>query len=353
MKSNKTVKLIGAIVVVIVVFFIVFFMFNHKKIKKNESTGFAMGSVVTVTVYGSDDDTVAREIFEAINNEENEYISRYKESSEIYNLNKSSQATVSEHTTDLINRAFEISEKTEKAFDITIGAVSELWNFDNDVQLVPDDDSINRLKSDCGYEKVVMTDNSVKLFGSQQLDLGAVGKGYGCDKALEILKKHSEITGAVVSVGGTILTYGENPYGDCWTVGIRTPDVNDTSVFISLKVKGEKFISTSGNYEKCFEKDGVFYHHILSPETGYPVDNNLKGVTVIAEDGFTADALSTACYVAGIENSIDFVNYYNAKAVFIDNENVVYASESIIDNISFTNGDGTIESYEKYSVGQK
>lgn len=353
MKNRKTEKYVVAIVVIILLFSLIFIILNNKKVKSNESSGFAMGSVITVTVYGSDEDTVAREIFDAISNEENKYISRYKETSEIHLLNKSSVGTLSEHTVDLISRAFEISKKTNGAFDITIGAVSELWNFDGDVRIVPDENSIKQVISDCGYEKVELNGNRVKLFGSQQLDLGAVGKGYGCDKALEILKKHNEITGAVVSVGGTILTYGENPNGDCWKVGIRTPETDDTSVFMTVKVYGTKFISTSGNYEKCFEQNGVIYHHILSPKNGYPIDNNIKGVTVIADDGFTADALSTACYVSGIENSRNFVDYYDADVIFTDNNNAVYSSESIADNISFTNGDGEIKSYEKYSVAQK
>lgn len=308
--------------------------------KSVSSTGFAMGSVVSATLYGTDDESVINEILDALDREENKYISRYKPDSEVYKLNEAGSLDVSGHVCDTIRKAVEISEKSNGAFDVTIGAVSSLWNFDSS-RTVPDDEKIKNALSTCGWDKIAIDGNRITLAEGQKLDLGAMGKGMGCDIALDILKQHREVTGAVVSVGGTVLTYGENPDGGAWTVGIRTPEKDDTSVFMTVKVEGTKFISTSGNYEKCFEKDGVLYHHILSPETGYPVKNQLRGVTVIADSGLEADALSTACYVKGVESSLYLLTEYGADAVYIDNDYEVYVTRQDYDI-----------SYEEYSIIQ-
>lgn len=339
MKNGISKKITAVVLAVAVVILAVVVIIDLKKtdIQKTEATGFAMGSVISVTLYGTENDDIAQEIFDAIIEEETKYISRYKETSEIYKLNANGSMTLSDRTAEILEKAFDISEKTDGAFDITIGALSSLWNFDGDTQIVPDENSIKDALDTCGYEKITQNGNDFTLYEGQQLDLGAMGKGMGCDIALEILEKHDEVTGAVVSVGGTILTYGENPESDCWTVGIRTPEKDDTSVYMSVKVKGTAFISTSGNYEKCFEKDGVLYHHILSPETGYPVNNELKSVTVIAHSGLYADALSTACYVMGIENSNKIADAYSIETIFTDINGAVTASGGISEDIVYLN----------------
>lgn len=342
MKNSVSGRITAVIVVlaVIVVGVLVVIDTVGNNIKSVSSTGFAMGSVVSATVYGTDDESVINEIFEELNKEENEFISRYKPDSEIYKLNETGSLELSEHVCDAIRKAVEISEKSGGAFDVTVGALSSLWNFDSS-QTVPEDEEIKKALSLCGWEKIRIEGNCVTLAEGQKIDLGAMGKGMGCDIALEILREHKEVTGAVISVGGTVLTYGENPHGDGWTVGIRTPEKDDTSVFMTVKVEGTKFISTSGNYEKCFEKDGVLYHHILSPETGYPVQNQLRGVTVIADSGLEADALSTACYVKGVESSLLLLTEYGADAVCIDNDYEVYLTRQDLD-----------VSYEEYSIVQ-
>lgn len=337
-------KRITAVIIafaIIILGVIVVIDIKNNNTKSVSQTGFAMGSIISATVYGTDDDSVINEIFDTLGEEEAKYLSRYKETSEIYKLNQSGSLTLSEHTTDIIRKAAQISKKSGGAFDITIGGLSFLWNFDDDTHIIPDESAINNALANCGWEKISIDGNEVTLAQGQQLDLGAMGKGFGCDIALKILENHPEVTGAVVSVGGTVLTYGENPSGKEWTVGIRTPEKDDTSVFMTVKVEGTKFISTSGNYEKCFEKDGALYHHILSPETGYPVNNSLKSVTVITDSGLVADALSTACYVKGVADSNYLLTEYGADAIYIDNGYEVY----------ITNQDYEI-SYEEYSIIQ-
>ncbi len=307
--------------------------------------GFAMGSVITVSLYGTDSREIADEITAAIENDENAYISKYKEGSDIFKLNKNGTLIVSEKTAAIIRSATEISRITDGAFDITVGAVSALWDFDSGKMLVPEREQIENTLKSCGYEKLEVNGSRITLYSGSSLDLGAVGKGVGCDTALEIIKKYPEITGAVVSVGGTVLTYGEPSDAKEWTVGIKNPVKNDDSVFMTLKLSGTNFISTSGNYEKSFEKDGILYHHILSTENGYPAQTGIKSVTVLAKSGEEADAYSTAAFVKGISGSKKMAEDAQLSIIFISDDNTVTASPSLIPSIKLLNG-GEIKPYE-------
>lgn len=300
-------------------------------------TGYVMGSQVTGTLYGENDNQLADEILSVMKKEEDTYISKYKETSEIYKLNKNGNAELSEHTAGIIGKCHDIAKDSNGAFDITVGALSALWNFDNYAQSVPDAQLIAKALQTCDYEQIALNANRITLGDGQQIEPGAVGKGIACDDALTVLE-NSNIEGAVVSVGGTVLTYGKNPDAEYWTVGIRSPEKDDTSVFLKLKIEGTAFISTSGSYEKYFEKDGRLYHHILSTETGYPVQNGLISVTVIADNGLTADALSTACFALGLDKSYSLLEKYNADAVFVDSNGRVYITENYSDRYEISEG---------------
>lgn len=349
MKKLSEKKLIVTVSAVAAVLLIAAVIFDGLHSENSvEYTGYAMGSAVSVTLYGADDTRAAQDIVSSIEEEENSYISKYKESSEVYKLNKNGGAVLSSHTADIINKALGICKDSGGAFDITVGALSELWNFDNYTQNVPDEDDIADALLTCGFEQITNNGDTFTLGDSQKLDFGAVGKGIACDDALAVLQK-SDIAGAVVSVGGTILTYGKNSDKEFWTVGIRSPEKGDSSVFMKLKINGTSFISTSGSYEKYFEKDGKIYHHILSTETGYPVENELKSVTVIADSGLVADGLSTACFSLGLDASLPILEKYNADAIFVDSENRVYITENYFDDDLYE----VIDGYECYGYEGK
>ncbi len=309
-------------------------------LKQSESisfTGYGMGSQISGTIYGTNDKALGEKVVSVIKEEEALNLSKYKETSEIYKLNSDGSLELSDSTAEIISNALEISKDSDGAFDITVGRLSSLWNFDNYTQSIPDENAINEALLSCDYSRITKNGNRFTLGGGQQIDLGAVGKGVACDDALEVLEAEG-VDAAVLSVGGTILTYGENPEGDYWTVGIRSPEKDKTDVFMKLKIKGTAVVSTSGSYEKYFEKDGKLYHHILSTETGYPSENSLVSVTIIANSGLVADALSTACFVLGMEKSCALLEKYNADAVFVDSENNVYITENYFDKYEVNDG---------------
>ena len=233
-----------------------------------------------------------------------------------------------------------MSEDSQGALDITIGETVQLWNIDEYAAQsdsaeggsaqggsaedgmsfrVPDRADIEATLSRCGYRKVRLEEGRIYLPEGMSLDLGAVGKGVACDKVLEYLKEQTSVQGAVISIGGSILTYGQKPDGSAWRVGIIDP--RDTSSYMgSLVLEDEWCVSTSGDYERYVEKDGVRYHHIIDPSTGYPADAGLISVTVLSKDGCLSDALSTACFVLGAEKATALLEEYDAYGVLVEKD---------------------------------
>ena len=168
------------------------------------------------------------------------------------------------------------------------------------------------------------------------VDLGAAGKGIGCQEAEEILKE-TDAAGAVAAIGGSILLYGEKPNGDMWKIGIANPR-NETgdSYLGTLTLEGTVTVSTSGDYEKFLIKNGKRYHHILDPHTGFPAESGLISVTVVSREGWLSDALSTACFVLGYEKSLDLLEQYGAQAVFVDENYRVCVTDGLADAFTIT-----------------
>ena len=183
-----------------------------------------------------------------------------------------------------------------------------------------------------GWQKIQLEQqadgDSVSIPAEMQLDLGAVGKGVALDEILKTLEAHPEVSGAVISVGGSILTYGNKPEGGAWQIAVTDPLDPSESVGV-LTLDGGHCVSTSGDYERYVEVDGVRYHHILDPRTGSPAHSDVAGVTIVTKDGFLSDALSTACFVLGQEEGQQLLEKYDAEGLFIDHEGTITMTEGM------------------------
>lgn len=322
------------------------------KVEKYSMTGIAMGTVTNQTIYSKDGDlTLAvRDIILELEQEE---LSWRIEGSEVAHMNAAAGSGAFTPVSDRLYEELEIlmklSEDSGGAFDITIRPVAALWNIDawaageisvteenqaaegastnkEQPDIIPTHEQITLALSHTGYENLSLTDGSIMLPKDMALDLGAAGKGIACDRIAAYLKEQA-VYGAVVSVGGSVVTIGKKPDGTPWQIGIIDP--RDTSSFIGiLYLEGENFVSTSGDYERYVEVDGVRYHHILNPATGYPADSGVRSVTILCDSGILSDALSTACFVLGVEEGMALAESYGAQALFVDMEG----------NISMTDG---------------
>lgn len=293
-----------------------------------------MGTAITMQTYGQKE-AEAKALFQTISRSlsalDQDNLSWRCAGSDVYNINKKGTAEVSPVTAKCIQDCISLSKASHGAFDLTIGKVTTLWNIDTDNARVPSKEELADALPYVNSNTVSAKGNTVSLAEGQFLDLGAVGKGLACDIAYDLLKE-SSVTGATVAVAGSVLVYGTNPNhkDGLWSVGIRNPfsdNQNDCILTLSLR---EGFLSTSGDYEKILEQDGVTYHHILSPKTGMPAESNVTSVTVLAPSGALADALSTACYVLGYgEEAMSLLAKYEADAVFIEKDGTIHATKSI------------------------
>lgn len=324
---------------------------NQKTTKYDHST-ILMGTVVSESVYLNGEDNssdIFSDIDSVIDKLENENLSWRVKSSDVYNINTSeneSEGTdlrktqVSKVTADCIRRALEIGKASDGALDISIGAVSHLWNFDADsaAHTPPPDSAIKEQLSLVDYSRDYLSENNfVFTAKGQELDLGAVGKGLACDEVAKYLNTKKDISGAIVSVGGSVLLYGKNPErkDGTYNVAVRDPFGSSNDYMGVLNLPGGTCISTSGDYEKTFVYEGKTYHHILNPKTGYPAESNITGVTVVSGSGIDTDALSTAVFIMGYgDKALDLLKKYDAEAVFITHDKKVYVTDGLKDKFT-------------------
>lgn len=300
-----------------------------------------MGTVLSETVYVSESgqEAVAEEVFDLIDRLEKETLSAKVETSELGLLNAGAgggeSCAVSEELYEYLRMTLEVSEKSDGALDPSIAPVSRLWDFGGENERVPSEQEIAAALASVGYEEVVLTEDcSVLLCEGMALELGAVGKGIACDVVAAYLKEQGDmVTGAVVSVGGSVVTYGEKPVlggtVQPWKIAIANPE-NSTEYVGYVEVLGEHYISTSGSYEKNITaEDGTVYHHILDPETGYSAvrQPEIVSVTAIADSGLLADALSTACFVLEREEAFALAGNYGAELILITDSGELIMTE--------------------------
>lgn len=273
---------------------------------ENSETRFLMDTVVTLTAE-CDGETIDG-AFALCENLES-ILSRTVKDSDVYRLNHTDGfVKVSSHTLKNVERALYYAELSGGRFDITVCPVSELWDFKN--QIVPDRDEIAEALKNVDYQSIKIKDDEIST-GGKQIDLGGIAKGYITDELISYFKEQGAES-AMISLGGNIGLIGKH------TVGIKKPF--DGSVILTAELE-DMCVSTSGIYERYIEKDGKIYHHIIDPETGYGVENELASATVIAEKSIDCDALSTVCMLLGGEKAAELIDSIpGTEAVFIDRD---------------------------------
>lgn len=328
----------------------VFIFCTSCKIKSKEpftSTSIAMGTVINQTIYGSKDLTL--DVLNKLKDIEENLLSWRIENSEISFINSKAGSkkniNISEELCNYLDKSLDICKKSNGALDITIGKISRLWDLGGDNPRVPDTDEIYELLPYTGYEKINFSheNKTLTLPEKMSIDLGSTGKGIACDEIKKMFDESKSVNGAVISVGGSVLVYGQKEKNTDWNIGISNP--RGENLFASIRLNETTYISTSGDYEKYIIQDGIRYHHILNPKTGYPADNGLISVTIICNSGVLSDGLSTACFVLGLEDGFNLIKQYNAKAIIVDNNKNVYISKELKDYVNIIDKDYTVSNY--------
>ena len=304
---------------------------------KIEETRICLNTVTTVTLYGTENYQLLDEAFSLISHYQ-DIFSRTQKNSEVYHINTTAQKkfSISPELQDVVNKGLFYGELTNGGFDISIAPVSSLWDFNSDTPSAPSKEKVNAALRHVDYQKLALTSNSLtKKDTSMGLELGGIAKGYIADKLKEFLLQRN-ISSAVINLGGNILCIGNKPDGSPFQIGIEKPFAEHNEMAATMEIT-DLAVVTSGIYERCFEENGRFYHHILDPGTGFPVDNNLISVTIVSKNSTDADALSTSCFILGLEKGMKLIDSLeDTYAVFITNDYQLHYSDGFLENIRIT-----------------
>ena len=293
--------------------------------KKQTAVGFYLDTVITLTAY-VDDATVLNDALAECGRYE-QLLSRTVEGSDVWRINHAGgqPVEVSNETLEILDVARQVSECSGGMFDVTIAPVSTMWDFTSGAAVVPEADAIAEAATLVDYTKVKTDDGLVALPEGMMIDLGGIAKGYIADAVKGYLAERG-VESAVLSFGGNIVTIGLKPDGSPWKVGIQDIDKpTGEYMLVSLNYGGSTV--TSGIYERGFESGGVYYHHILDPNSGWPVQNELASVTIFSDSSMWGDALATAAFSLGTEAGTRLIEGIDGvEAVFIARDRSVSAT---------------------------
>lgn len=285
----------------------------------------AMDTVISISLYDSQDEGLIAACFDRLAEYE-ALFSRTDPESEVARLNAAAGEAMplSADTRELLTLGKAFSERTNGAFDITIATVSALWDFSSGT--LPDAAALADAAARVDWRALDVTETGATLQNGAAVDLGGIAKGYAADRLAEYLRAEG-VTSALLDLGGNVYALGDKN-GKPFAVGIRDPQ-NEASLAAVVRVR-DKSVVTSGVYERGFTKDGVRYHHLLDPKTGYPVQNGLASVTIVSERSVEADALSTACFVLGLQDGLALVEATDGvEALFIAADGSLIASSGL------------------------
>jgi thiamine biosynthesis lipoprotein len=254
-------------------------------------------------------------------------MSHYIPDSEISRFNRApanKPFPVSPEFAAVVRFTLDVCKRSNGAFDPTLGPVINLWGFGETTEqhAVPSADEISAALKKTGWRHLTVTDNGALLkdLPGLTINLGGVAKGFGVDEIIRLLQTH-KVANAYVSIAGEVRVIGHSPRGNKWRLGISAPldqwrENDPMAAVVSLN---NRSLSTSGDYQNFFkDAQGRRRSHIIDPKTGAPVRHLLGGVSVLAPDSMTADALGTTLFVLGPEAGLKFIDSWDgAAALFI------------------------------------
>lgn len=295
-----------------------------------------LGTVCFVNLYENGSEADYDEIFERLFQIDDEF-NIGKPDSDLAKINARASfewVSVCDDVFTVLEVAQKVSGMAGGAFDISVEPLVSLWNVNTPSPHVATQEEIDERLPLVDFRNIMLNsaEKSVRfLKEGMKIDLGGIAKGFAADEIVKICKKN-KIRRAVIDLGGNIYVYGKKSPSKSWTVGVKNPEYPDEVPLLKLVVP-QISVVTSGIYERFFDEDGERYHHILSPKSGYPVQNGLYSVSVFCENSMLSDALSTAFFVLGREESLkrlqNFKNQFETEisVIFIEKDHKIYLSE--------------------------
>ncbi len=246
---------------------------------------------------------------------------------------------VSQETLEIVKKAVKTAYATDGAFDPTIAPVIKLWKFSRQTPnpSIPSRNIIKNALRLVNYKKVKINAADSEIYLEEkgmEIDLGGIAKGYAADRAVEVIRAKG-IKSVLVAIAGDIKGVGLRPDMQPWKVGIQNPRPKDNKaekpwedIFATLYLR-DKAISTSGDYQRFFIKDGKRYHHIINPKTGYPAESGLISVSVVAPEGYMADSLSTGILILGSDKGIALLESMSIDGIIVDTNKKIFLTKNL------------------------
>lgn len=304
-----------------------------------EKQFYALGTLNHIKIFGTnDEESLNASIYRVLEIEQR--MSAYDPNSDVSGINKcAGRAAFKIHkdTMEVLDRALEIWENSGEAFDITIRPLVELWGIGKKDNFVPCDEDIEAtlrlIDSNCLLLDKVNNKASLKYVG-QSIDLGGIAKGYAADEVKRILVEFG-VENGLINLGGNIVVFGESSERNLFKIGIQNP-LSSRGEYIGVLSVTDKTIVTSAVNERFFIKDGVQYHHILSPYTGKPSKMVILSVTAVGESSIIADAITTAIFVLGLSKGMALANKYGVELICITDNLDVLVSEGLREHFNMS-----------------
>ncbi len=303
----------------------VFYAVPARAATRQSAVGYYLDTVITMSAYTENASLLDAAMAECGRLEQ--LLSRTVEGSDVWRINhaEGQSVEVSRETAEVLAIAREISALSEGAFDVTIAPASVLWDFTSGVAVLPDAAQLAEAAGRVDYRQLTLEGNSVTLPAGMMVDLGAIAKGYIADRVRDFLREKG-VQEAILSFGGNIVTIGSKPDGSAWRVGIQDIDAPTGASMLVVESRDSSVV-TSGTYERGFELDGIRYHHILDPATGWPVRNGLASVSILSELSVWGDGLATAAFILGPETGLKLIESLDGiEAIFILEDRTVISS---------------------------
>lgn len=316
--------ILSLLLIAIAVYFLFTDFPDTKKSEYKHSDGFVFGTVYSVTYSNPDNKDLSLQIKNALNVVNNS-LSMFNEESTISKINNNQLVVLDSLFLTVWNKGQYVSRCTNGAFDMTVAPLVDLWGFGLKNREQVTDAEVDSVRQYVGYDLAMLKDGIIyKTYPEMRIDAGAIAKGYACDVVADTLKAYG-CTDFCVEIGGELVVKGFNSKGVNWHIAINKP-VED-SLCVNREIQDvieltDCGMATSGNYRNFYEMEGKKYSHTIDPRTGYPVRHNLLSVTIVAPDCMTADAWATACMVAGLKKSQEWIdNNSDIRGYLIYEEN--------------------------------
>lgn len=326
--------MIAALVLLFVGVFVARMFKDTKPFQRSE---YIMGTIFDITAIGGDEkllEEAAKKAFGEVKRIDG-LMSRYKDTSEVSLVNKNAGVApvkVGHELIEVLQEAKKISELSDGAFDVTIGPLTDLWGFDLEKNVVPPKEKIEELKGLVNYRKLRIDEAASTVYLEEKgmmIDVGGIAKGYSLTKAMKVFED-AGIKDVIINAGGNLNLRG-GKRGRPWRIGIQDP--RDESKLIGKLSITDISVATSGDYQRYFIKDGVRYHHILDPKTGFPA-KGLISATVIGRSKTSMDGLSSAVFILGAEKGADLMKKIGAEGIMVAEDGRMTISESLKERFS-------------------